>query len=102
VDNIKMDLREIEWNGMDWVGLICLRLGTSWGLLWTRQYTFGFHRMLEYSWVAAQLAASQEGLSSVSQWVTLCIKEANKFDHQSKTCLESHSIQVTYHPSMSS
>jgi hypothetical protein len=21
VDNIKMDLREIEWNGMDWIDL---------------------------------------------------------------------------------
>jgi hypothetical protein len=30
VDNIKMDLREIEWDGRDW-----LRIGTSGGLLGT-------------------------------------------------------------------
>jgi hypothetical protein len=28
VDNIKMDLREIGWDGMDWIGI-----GTSGGLL---------------------------------------------------------------------
>jgi hypothetical protein len=31
VDNIKMDLREIGWDGMDWS--IWLRIGTSGGLL---------------------------------------------------------------------
>jgi hypothetical protein len=30
VDNIKIDLREIEW---DWTGSIWLRIGTSGGLL---------------------------------------------------------------------
>jgi hypothetical protein len=30
-DNIKIDLKEIEWEGMDW--LILLRIGTSGGLL---------------------------------------------------------------------
>jgi hypothetical protein len=29
VDNIKMDLREIGWNGVVWIGLIGLRIGTS-------------------------------------------------------------------------
>jgi hypothetical protein len=33
VDNIKMDLREIGWNGMVWTGSIWLRIGTSGGLL---------------------------------------------------------------------
>jgi hypothetical protein len=33
VNNIKMNLREIEWDGMDWIGLILLRIGTSGGLL---------------------------------------------------------------------
>jgi hypothetical protein len=33
VDNIKMDLREIGWYGMVWIGLIWLRIGTSVGLL---------------------------------------------------------------------
>jgi hypothetical protein len=30
VDNIKMDLREIEW---EWIGLIWLRIGPSGGVL---------------------------------------------------------------------
>jgi hypothetical protein len=33
VDNIKMDLREIGWDGMGWIGSIWLRMGTSGGLL---------------------------------------------------------------------
>jgi hypothetical protein len=63
-----MDLRQ---DGMVWIGLIWLRIETSVGLLWTRQWTFGFHRMLGSSWVVAQWAASQEGLSSMSEvkWV---------------------------------
>jgi hypothetical protein len=31
VDNIKIDLRGIGWDGMDWIDL--LRIGTSGGLL---------------------------------------------------------------------
>jgi hypothetical protein len=38
--------------------------------LWTWQWTFGFHKVLGSSWVAEQLAASQEGLSSMSDWVS--------------------------------
>jgi hypothetical protein len=34
VDNIKMNLREIGWNGI--IGLIWLRIGTNGGLLRTR------------------------------------------------------------------
>jgi hypothetical protein len=33
MDNIKMDLTEIGWDGMDWIGLIWLGIGTSGGLL---------------------------------------------------------------------
>jgi hypothetical protein len=33
VDNIKIDLREIGWDGVDWIGLIWLRIGTSGELL---------------------------------------------------------------------
>jgi hypothetical protein len=51
-----------------WIGLIWLRIGTSGGLLWTRWWTFEFHKMLRISWMAAQLAASQKGLSSMSEW----------------------------------
>jgi hypothetical protein len=32
-ENIKMDLRETGWSGMDWINLIWLRIGTSGGLL---------------------------------------------------------------------
>jgi hypothetical protein len=53
---------------MVWTGFIWLRIGTIGGLLWTRWWTFGFHKMLGSSWVAAKLAASQEGLSSVSKY----------------------------------
>jgi hypothetical protein len=35
LDNIKMDLREIGWDGIDWIVLAQDR-GTSGGLLWTR------------------------------------------------------------------
>jgi hypothetical protein len=31
VDNIRIDLREIGWDGMEWSGLIWLRIGTSVG-----------------------------------------------------------------------
>jgi hypothetical protein len=33
VENIKMDSREIGWDGMIWIGLIWLRIGTNGGLL---------------------------------------------------------------------
>jgi hypothetical protein len=33
VDNIKIDIREIGWDGMVWTGSIWLRIGTSGGLL---------------------------------------------------------------------
>jgi hypothetical protein len=54
VDNIKMDLREIGWDGMDWIELAqdrdqCRTLVNTGSSL-----------------VAAKLAASEEGLSSVS------------------------------------
>jgi hypothetical protein len=32
VDNNKMNLREIGWDGVEWIGLIGLRIGTSGGL----------------------------------------------------------------------
>jgi hypothetical protein len=61
-DNVKMDLREIEWGV--WTGLIWLRTETSaWPLL-TWQWTLRFHKMLLNSWVAEGLVASHEGLSS--------------------------------------
>jgi uncharacterized protein YeeX (DUF496 family) len=51
------------------IGSIWLRIGTGGGLMWKRWWTSGFHKMLGSSRVVAQLAASQEGLSSMSEWV---------------------------------
>jgi hypothetical protein len=50
------------------IGSIWLRIGTGGRLMWTRWWTSGFHKMQGSSRVAAQLAASQEGLSSMSEW----------------------------------
>jgi hypothetical protein len=50
-ENIKMDLRETGWDGMDWIYLAQDRDQ------WRR--TFGFHKMLRNSSVAERLAASQ-------------------------------------------
>jgi hypothetical protein len=52
---------------MVWIGSILLNIETSGGFSWTRYWSFGFHKMLGISWVAAQLAAPQDGLSSVSK-----------------------------------
>lgn len=38
-DNIKIDVREIGWEALDW---ICVRIEISDGLLWTR---YRFHKM---------------------------------------------------------
>jgi hypothetical protein len=54
VDNIKMDLREIEMGDMDWIDLAQDR----------DQWRFLINLVMEL-WVAAQLAAYQEGLSSM-------------------------------------
>jgi hypothetical protein len=55
---------------MVWIGSIWLRIVTSGWFLWTRKWTFGFHKTLGSSWVSAQLAASQEWHSSMSEWVS--------------------------------
>jgi hypothetical protein len=52
------------------IGSIWLRIWTGGGLMWRRWWTSGFHKMLGSSRIAAQLAASQEGLSSMSEWVS--------------------------------
>jgi hypothetical protein len=61
---IKMDLREIGWDGMDWIDLPQDR--DHWMALLNTVINFWFHKMLGNSWVAAQLAASQ-GLSFMSE-----------------------------------
>jgi hypothetical protein len=59
-----MDLREIGWDGMDWINLAQDR--DQWMALVNTVMNPGFHKMLRSSRAAAQLAASQEGLSTVS------------------------------------
>jgi hypothetical protein len=61
------------------IGSIWLRIGTGGGLMWRRWWTSGFHKMLGSSRVAAQLAASQEELSSMSEWVSECAQYAFQF-----------------------
>jgi hypothetical protein len=64
VDNIKMDLREIRWDGMDWIELDQDR--DQWrGLVNTVMNLRVCLKLLGISGMSAQLAASQEGLSSV-------------------------------------
>jgi hypothetical protein len=60
--NSEMDLRQV-W--VEWTGLMWLRTGISGGLSWTWLWTSGLHKILGNCWVGAQLAASQEGLSSI-------------------------------------
>jgi hypothetical protein len=53
VDNIKLDLGEIGWSGVD--SLVWLRIGTCWERLWIRWWNFVFHKMLGNYRVASQL-----------------------------------------------
>jgi hypothetical protein len=41
-----MDLTVTMWEGV--AECICFRIGTSGGLWWTRQWTFGFHKGEEF------------------------------------------------------
>jgi hypothetical protein len=55
---------------VEWTGWIWLRIGASGGSYeHGNEWTFGFYKVLGSSWVIAQLAASQEGLSSMSDLV---------------------------------
>jgi hypothetical protein len=63
MDNIKMDLRQIGWDDVDWIALA--QGMEKWMTLVNKVMNFGFHKMLGTSLIAAQLAASQEGLSSM-------------------------------------
>jgi hypothetical protein len=58
-----MDLRVIGRGGMDWVDLD--RDRDQWWAFVNMVMKLGMHKMLRISLVAAQLAASQEGLSSM-------------------------------------
>jgi hypothetical protein len=58
VNNITMDIKEIGWGGLDWNDLAQDR----------DQWRVFVKTVLGNSLVAAQLAASQEGLSSMSEY----------------------------------
>jgi hypothetical protein len=60
-----MDLGEVGWDGVDWIDLAQDR--DRWRAYVNAVMKFGVHKMLGSSRVAAQLAASQEGLSSRSE-----------------------------------
>jgi hypothetical protein len=60
-----MDLRDIGWDVMEWIDLTQDR--DQWKALVNAVMNHRFHKMLGSSCVAAQLAASQEGLSSMSE-----------------------------------
>jgi len=63
-DSIALDLKRVGCGGwVDW--LIWLRMGTGGGILWKRHWAFGFHKMCGVSWLAENVLASQESLSSV-------------------------------------
>jgi hypothetical protein len=58
---LKIYGREIVWWGMDWIHLE--QVGTGGGLFWTRQWTFGFHKILANSWLNAQQVTCQQWLN---------------------------------------
>jgi hypothetical protein len=58
-----MELREIGWDGMDWIDLAQDR--DQWKALVNMVMNLRVHKMLGNSSVAERLAASQEGLSSM-------------------------------------
>jgi hypothetical protein len=64
VDNINMDLRDTGWGGTDWIDLAQDR--DQWRALVNTAMHFGFHKLEGNSQVAAQLAASEEGLNSMN------------------------------------
>jgi len=58
-----MDLK--QQGGCNWTGVIWLRIDTNGGLLWPRQWTFGFHTRRGISWPAEEPSASPEGHNPV-------------------------------------
>jgi hypothetical protein len=62
VDNIRMDLREVGWCDLNWIGLAQDRI--RWRALVNSVLNFGFHKMLGIYRVVAQLVSSRVVLSS--------------------------------------
>jgi hypothetical protein len=58
---MKMYVGDIGWGNMDWIDLVQYR--DRWRAL--VDTIINLHLHLEHSWVAVQVMASQEGLSSI-------------------------------------
>jgi hypothetical protein len=50
----------LKQDGKLWTGFIRLGTWTGGGLLWTRKWTFGFHKILWTSWLAEQLLLASQ------------------------------------------
>jgi hypothetical protein len=66
-DNIQLDLREVGIDGR--TGFGWLRIGPSGELLWTRWWTFGFHKESRIFWQAEWLSSFQI-ISCTIEWVS--------------------------------
>jgi hypothetical protein len=53
MDNIRMDIGEVGWGDVDWIGLA--KVWTGGELLWIRYWTFGFQKMLGNYRVASRV-----------------------------------------------
>jgi hypothetical protein len=65
MNNIKMDLREIGWEGVDWIDLAQDR--NKWSALVNMLTNLRVPLNAGKFYIVAQLAASQEWLSSMSE-----------------------------------
>jgi hypothetical protein len=65
VDRIILKWIFKRWDGDMYWTVMAQERGTGDGLLWMRQWTFGFHIMRGIAWRAEELLASPEGLCSM-------------------------------------
>ena len=61
-------------NESAWTGLICLRIGKSAGLLWTRRGAFGLYGIRLLSWLVEEMLASHEGLCCAGLGCERCVR----------------------------
>jgi hypothetical protein len=80
VDNIKMDVREVEWGGMDWIDLAQDRC--QWRALLNTVMNLQVPSNIGKFRMAAQLTASQEGLSSMALVVNTEFMVSGTWDHK--------------------
>jgi hypothetical protein len=64
VNNIRMDLGEVGWGGVDWIGLAQDR--NKWRALVNSVLTFGFHEMLGNYRVASRVVLRSIELISLT------------------------------------